>query len=440
MTSMTAFSTHGRRAVRTLAAIAAAGVLGACDNVLAVENPGAIDDRDLRSTPLLAPQMVNAVISDFQRMFGDIAYAGAIFTDEAVTGHNFTQWEEIDLRIVREDNTVLHSDIYVPLQRARAAGEDMAQRLRGISEAPEADLRVATALAYGGYAYVLLGEMFCYAPVVPTEAERSSDELLRMAVHRFQEAIAIATAARAAGAPAAEADRILNLARVGAARASLQLGENARAVEFATPVPAGFTFWVRHGSAPTYLRNAFWGHTTGTNHNLGVGENFRGLNDPRVRHAANPATGHNQKTQLWRPFQPSSFSEWSPTGAGVAFREDTGIRLASGLEARYILAEAGALGDAQLRAFLDERRAVGNQGAFAGGDLRAELREQRRRDFFLSGHRLGDLRRYQAQHGIDAFPTGAHPNDALWGWGSYGDATCFVPSRAERIGNPSYRP
>ncbi|MBA4158990.1 MAG: hypothetical protein H0X65_16160 [Gemmatimonadetes bacterium] len=70
----------------------------------------------------------------------------------------------------------------------------------------------------------------------------------------------------------------------------------------------------------------------------------------------------------------------------------------------------------------------------------AELRDQRRRDFFMDGHRLGDLRRYMDQYGVDEFPTGPHPNDAAWAWGNYGDATCFVPSRAERIGNPGYRP
>jgi hypothetical protein len=50
-------------------------------------------------------------------------------------------------------------------------------------------------------------------------------------------------------------------------------------------------------------------------------------------------------------------------------------------------------------------------------DCQAALREQRRRDFFLSGHRLGDLRRYITQYNVDMFPTGPHPNAD---WGPYG--------------------
>jgi hypothetical protein len=118
--------------------------------------------------------------------------------------------------------------------------------------------------------------------------------------------------------------------------------------------------------------------------------------------------------------------------------QDTHMSLASGREARYIIAEAGGLSDATLRAFINERRAVGLQGAFTGPDLQAELRDQRRRDFFLSGRRVGDLRRYQKLYSVDLWPKGAHPNDAEWGWGAYGTATCFVPHLNEATGNPGF--
>jgi hypothetical protein len=112
--------------------------------------------------------------------------------------------------------------------------------------------------------------------------------------------------------------------------------------------------------------------------------------------------------------------------------------MASGLEARYIVAEAGGMSDAELRGFIDERREVGAQGAFTGTDLQAELRDQRRRDFFLDGHRLGDLRRYQAQYGIDAFPTGPWP---LSQEGSevveYGTMVCFDIPITEKNSNPN---
>ena len=69
----------------------------------------------------------------------------------------------------------------------------------------------------------------------------------------------------------------------------------------------------------------------------------------------------------------------------------------------------------------------------SGTALLDELREQRRRDFFLDGHRLGDMRRYLKYDKIDNFPRGAYPgsisNEA------YNDATCFPLTLAEISGN-----
>jgi hypothetical protein len=71
--------------------------------------------------------------------------------------------------------------------------------------------------------------------------------------------------------------------------------------------------------------------------------------------------------------------------------------------------------------------------SLSGDELMAELREQRARDFFFTGQRLGDLRRY-AETGIDLFPTGAYPTGA----GTYGDLKCFLVPRSEKTGNPNY--
>ena len=69
----------------------------------------------------------------------------------------------------------------------------------------------------------------------------------------------------------------------------------------------------------------------------------------------------------------------------------------------------------------------------SGAALMAELAEQRARDFYLTGQRLGDLRRY-AKAGNDIFPAGKYPlfND------SYGTAKCFIVPLSEKAGNPNY--
>lgn len=421
-----------RRAAGALAAVALAGSLGACSDLLSVENPGAILEGSLND-PALVNLLVNSVVGDFQATYTDLAYYGAVLTDEVVTGHNFETIIQMDLRIMDDANGTLNTQIYTPLQKARFAADSVSGRLRTLIPNAEQDVRLATTLAYAGYTYLLLGEYFCEAPINGGAAQ-SSTELLKTAVSRFEEAIRVGQAASAAGAKATETDRIINLARVGAARASLQLNDKAKAIQFASRVPASFVFRVAHSDNSAREYNPFHGASTGSNQNLGVDPAFRNLDDPRVRHTAKGILGHNRSTVLFRPYQPPSFQGWTPADTAT-FERTTDVRFASGLEARYIIAEAEGPTPATL-ALVNERRKVGGQEAFEGtGDaLMAELRDQRRRDFFLDGHRLGDLRRYKATGVGDFFPKGAHPNPLF---GDYEDATCFVIPLAEKIGNPN---
>jgi hypothetical protein len=98
--------------------------------------------------------------------------------------------------------------------------------------------------------------------------------------------------------------------------------------------------------------------------------------------------------------------------------------------------------------FVNARRAVGFQPAVTynlpadNAVLMSELREQRARDLFQGGFRLGDLRRWLKQ-GINdpnhAFPTGQHVNYPAPAWLTYGDATCFPLPLEEYESNPNIR-
>jgi hypothetical protein len=431
------YSMIHRRTRRVLAALAVAGVLGGCDTLLQVENPGAILEENL-DDPTLINLLVNSVVGEFQDTYTDLAYYGAIITDEAVTGHNFETIQQMDRRVMDPLNGTLNTAIYIPLQKTRFLADSVSSRLRGMLPNPSQDLRLARTLAYAGYSYVLLAEYFCDAPINGS-AGKSPNELFQLAGDRFAEAIAIGTAAKAAGGSAAAADEVIDLARVGAARAALNTGDGATASTLAGQVASGFEAWVAHSANASRQYNPFHGHTTGSNHNLGLDDRFRDLGDPRVPHSAKGTLGHNRSTILYKPFQPSSFGEWE-SGTTVGFERTTDVRFASGLEARYIVAEAAGGTPATLT-FVNERRAVGGQGTLVATDpgiIMAELREQRSRDFFMDGHRLGDLRRYISQGVGDprhAFPSGDHPNPLM---GSYEDATCFIVPNSERVGNPNY--
>lgn len=429
---------HLRRTGTAVAMIAAAGALGACsDTLLEVENPASIGTEYLDQITSI-PALTNTIVSDFNRMFaggGPIHYAGAILSDEAITGHNFTQWQEFDRRIVLEENSLL-DDIYEPVQIARGTGELVLARLRTLVANPGSSPRIAQSLAYLGYDYVLLGENFCSAPITPKGAALSSEELFEIAIAKFDTAIAVAQAGTGDSAATAVLSRanIINLARVGAARAALNRGEFARAAAYASLVPTSFVHVVAHGEANGYQNNPFQGATQGTNRNLGVSVHFRDItNDPRVRWESS-RTGHNTRTVLFTPRPPPSFvTDYAATGS-TTFSRGGNLRVASGLEAQYILAEAQGPTAANIT-FINSRRAIGNMAALpatvSAADFRAAVMEQRRRDFFLDGHRLGDIRRYLKLYNVDFFPTGTHEDAA---YGTYGTATCFIPHQDERTG------
>jgi hypothetical protein len=428
-----------RRGLAVLAFLGAA-TLPACDSLLSVDNPARILEEQLDDATI-ADVLVNSALGELQRAYDDWTYNSAIMSDEAVTGHNFYEWRDIDLRLYKSNDGVL-DDNFNNSHSMRFMADSVASLLKGMVPNPTRDLRVARALAVAGYGFVYLGEFYCETPINAGEERFTSDEVMTMAVQRFEEAIAVATAAKAAGTAAVNADSVTNLARVGAARAYLWLANDVKAIEMASAVPANFRWDIKFSDNSGDERSGWRAATTGANHNIGVDASFRNLGDPRVRHRPDGRTGHNQLTILYTPWVAESWVRWNPTAALTAaasgFNPDDAIRFASGLEARYIVAEASGPTAATL-ALVNERRAVGNQGTTtaSGAALMAELRDQRRRDFFLDGHRYGDLRRWLKRGVGDFFPTGPHPNAS---WGNYGTLTCPPIPDPELIGNPRLRP
>ncbi len=226
---------------------------------------------------------------------------------------------------------------------------------------------MAKVMAYGGYAYLLLAEGFCDAPV-NLSAPLKPAELFARGIARFDTAVAAATAYRASTTVAANiaaATDIINMANVGAARAALKLGDLAKAKAHAALVPAGY--------------------------------------EKLALYSANTVRENNA---LNRPLM---FSGWTPSSVQI-IDITTNIKFATALEAQYIIVEANGSNQAMLD-FVSARRAVGNQAPvnLAGAPLVAEFRNQRARDFFVTGQSLGDLRRYLAA-GTDMFPKASIPS------------------------------
>lgn len=414
---MPTFSNTGRLArVLALGAVALAlGMATGCDNFLTAENPGAVEAADLNDAPY-AGLIANGPIFAFQDSWDDITWWNGQFTDEIINRNGvnpFVEEGQIDRRELYSDMSYIPAFIYSPVQRARFLSEDAVRRLTIIlGDTVGRDLRVARALAYGGYTYVGLGEMMCTTPI-DRGVPKSWDEMMGAAIAKFDSAVTIATAAKAyygTLSPAQPnailaADSVINFARVGAARASLDLNDKAKATTYAQQVPAGFVFYAYYTDNSTGQRHR-------TYERIGLGNNgtltdtpFDAMaGDPRIPRSATPTS------RIGTPLSPESYTSFNNTVAGAPFAAVLGVRVASGLEARYIMAEAAGPTAATL-VFVNERRAAGLQTpvALTGDALMAELRDQRSRDFYLDNHRLGDLRRYKKYYNVDLFPSGPYP-------------------------------
>jgi hypothetical protein len=441
---------------RTLAgaALLAVTTLGACDSLLEVENPQVVEPEELND-PYYLTLLQNGVVGDFQRAYDDVVLFGGVFTDELRNHASFAEEPLIDQRQVESNNGTV-ALVYTQLQRTRALSDSSIGRFRALrADSAEFDLRLARVLAYGGMTYVLMAEHLCEAPVNVSRAYTPRELLDTFALPRFEDAIQVATAARAAAAAAlpvnaagvAGADSLLALARVGAARASLNLygmTNNAayrlKAIEYASAVPAGFLFYSYYSDQAEELNNLVWARLTNTISASVTNTPFEALRglDPRIPMPTTQETAVGG-LKVYVPNSPTAYSTYNSTQPGAEFARGSWIRMASGLEARYIRAEAeGPTADNV--AFIETRRLLAPTGTAetTADNFYANLRDQRRRDFYLDAHRLGDLRRYRTQYGdieeFNEFQQGLYPGSTII---SYANQYCLPMNLAETGGNPN---
>jgi hypothetical protein len=430
------------RRLALLAFSACVVVAAACSDFLSAENPGAVEEPDVND-PAYITLIANGPQALFQDAIDDVTYWNGQFTDEIFNREVFVEEGQIDRRETYPEMTYLTAFTYNPLQRARFIAEDAARRLRILLEAnAEHDVRVARVLAYAGMTYVYLGEMNCVTPI-DLGVPKTSAEIFEDAIAHFEDAITVATATIAfqqaqttpnAGIIAA-ADSVMNFARVGAARAALNRNEGTRAVGFASAVPANFEFRAYYSDNTTAQHHR-------TYNRLQLGFSGTMTNTPFLAKTGDPRLPRvTTGTQAGKPLSPPSYSSFNNTVAGAQFTATMSMRVASGLEAQYIIAEVDGPTAATL-AFVESRRAAGLQapsGLVAGDPaIMDELREQRSRDFYLDNHRLGDLRRYRAFYGIDLFPRGPYPGSTSGQiYSPDADKDCWPLPLSEINGNPN---
>lgn len=417
------------------------GLTGAgCSDFLEVTNPGAIENPTLNN-PEYLQLMYDGVIGDFQPAYAWTAFFSGAFTDELRVHHSYFENFDIDERAVTDNNGTYALAVFNGLHRARFMADTVAGRYRALlGDSAEADPRYPNTLMFSGYAWTLLGEQMCETRIGGQGAALQPAELFTTAVQRFDAAIAAAAEVRAGAADItnaatragiiAGADSAENVARIGAARASLNAGNPAAAIAYAQAVtPAyvsdadqGFRYDVhfRQGNSAGESRrmgSPYWEFLSAGASWVSIsGTGFENLNDPRVPHGAPGEISVAGGGDFIVPNSPRSFNTYDGTvegsrfvGSGGAAGTESSMRLASAIEARYIIAEAQGLNAANLT-FLNEQRAIGGQAPLVApteAEYMASLREQRSREFFVDGHRMGDLRRYEALYGVDLWETGS---------------------------------
>ncbi len=397
---------------------AAAGPLTGCSSLLDVELPTRVPAQTL-DNPQLAATLVAGAVGDFECALTNYITATGLLGDELIESTGWIAVFTWDQRRIFSNNGNLASGtcvdlgygIFTPLQTARYQAEDAIRRITAFPDAdvPNKPVLLATAAAYAGYAYTLLGEGFCemtvdVGPLMPPA------DVLRKAEAQFTTAISLATTANNAD--------ILNMARVGRARVRLDLGKNAEAATDARAVPAGYA---KNASRST-ANERRWNRTYAEgqrNFYISVDPRFRNLTvggapDTRVGTADAGRNGHDGVTRVW--FQRKYLSESAP------------VPIATWREAQLIIAEAEG-GQAAVDA-INRLRTLATLPQFSRTDpaeIRAQVREERRRELFLEGHRFNDLLRFNLP-----FDTGVNHKGV-----DYGDTKCLPLPDAERLNNPN---
>ncbi|HMN08822.1 MAG TPA: RagB/SusD family nutrient uptake outer membrane protein [Gemmatimonadaceae bacterium] len=392
------------------------------DQLLSAESPARLSESGLLQ-PSNAALLVASSVADLECALGSYIVAGGLAAGELVDATQTASRWSYDRREVLPTDAHYSTfsceglGVYTPINTARHTNDQATKKLEEWTDQQVANRQrfIATTAAMAGYATLYLGEGFCSA-TINVGPELTSDQVFDSAVVRFTKAITAATAAND--------QNVLNLARVGRARAYLDRGNKAAAAADAGGVPVSFVYNAEHNTLSTRRQNRVF---TQNNQGLAVtiaapyrNLTVQGVADPRVRITNANRLASDQVNPLYTQNKYGSLTAPTP--------------IATGIEAQLILAEAqgGASGISILNA-LRARAGVAlppltaaEEAAFA-----TTLAEERNRELFLQGNRWYDLKRLN----LPQVPAAGTPYAK---GGTYGNQRCWPLPDAEKLANPNF--
>jgi hypothetical protein len=461
------FSYETSRRTLGVLATALALSLSACDidKTLTVRDPDVANPTSLNDVTVL-PTLRASTLSDLQVAMGAGGESGvivesALLGDELTWAETFPTRGEMDQRNINPINGTL-SAIYNSLQRARATADRTSAAYYRL--APTLSGRSETQ-AIAAFTYIMLAEMYCNGvPVSNFDVNagtfvlgtpQTNAQLYTTALAKLDSALVGLDVAVAANA------QVVNLIRVGRGRALLNLNRPADAAAAVAAVPTTFRYTLFHSE------------NTGRQNN---GVFLPTLNFPR--HSVSAVEGGNG---LRYRLDSADARVYAPRGRGLAFSPAVGadnttpmfvqtkyatrsapISFADGLEARLIeaenLARTGGIyvpvlnamraalptllisppGPAALLLNAPPVTTTSLPPLVAPATQAAQIDQvfqERAYWMFLTGHRLGDMRRLVRQYGRNAesvFPSGTY-----FKGGAYGVDVNF-PVPFQETNNPNF--
>lgn len=433
------------------------------DKTLTVKDPDVANPSSLNDITVL-PTLRASTLSDLQVAMGaggetGIIVESALLGDELTWAETFPTRGEMDQRNTNPINGTL-SVFYNSTQRARATADRTSAAYYKLQPTNIAKSEVQ---AIAAFTYILLGEVFCNGvPVSDFNVEagtfvlgtpQTGAQLFATALAKLDSALVGVDVAVAGNA------QVLNLIRVGRGRALLNLNRPADAAAAVAAVPTSFRYTLFHSENTARQNNGMF---------------LISLNFPR--HSVSAVEGG---TGLRYRLDSTDVRVYAPRGRGIALSPSVGadgttpmflitkypsrsasVIFADGVEARLIEAENLARSGGAYVPVLNALRAslptliisppgpstlllnappVAALPALAApatqADQISQVFQERAYWMFMTGHRLGDMRRLIKHLGRGSetvFPTGTY-----FKGGAYGVDVNF-PVPFQETNNPNF--
>jgi hypothetical protein len=429
---------------------AAAVTLSACglSDALDITDPDVLNVSDYNSAAGANPVRLG-VLQDFTIAFSGTQDGVIVMTgnmaDEIYSTDTFDDRLFPSFRRTNEQLAAVEAT-YRNLHRARSGSTRAIPLLREF--APTATANIGELYAIRGFSETMFAEVFCAGVPFSTENEPgdplTTAQMLDRSVASFDSALTLA------GTDA----RVRPLAQIGRARALLNLGRFSDAAAAVQGVATTYRYQTFHSQATGRQENGVWNalSVTSPRYSMYV------VPEGRVQFLRTPVDARVP----WRATTRNGFATvHTALPDQLKYGRAGAVNLADGVEARLIELEARLRGDTpadrqavydglnSLRAAFPTLNFVANAGfpttmspldvpvpatQAAAVDL---FFEERAMWLWLTGHRLGDLRRLIRQYGRSAetvFPTGTLRAPFS---GSYGTDVNFAIPAAER-NNPKF--